>query len=358
MKKLTTLALAAILVLGATTGWAFYKLASTGANMSESAEKFLATLKDEQRSKAVMDYAAPERVDWHFIPKDKRKGLQIREMSQEQRQAAHALLKTALSESGYDKATTIMEMENVLAELQKKSGKTTPLRDPERYYFTVFGKPDGKLRWGLSVEGHHLSLNFVVAEGKVISCTPATFAANPATVMNEVIPSVKKGTRILKGEEQYAFDLLAALNAEQKKTAIIAEKALAEVRAAGEAQPPSTTPDGLAAGKMTDSQVKILKSLIAEYAANWPADVAKERLDAIEKAGFANVHFAWAGAEKPGVGHYYRVQGPTFLIEFVNTQPDSAGNPANHIHCIWRDMEGDFGIAIDRVKNPLAPAKL
>ena len=77
-----------------------------------------------------------------------------------------------------------------------------------------------------------------------------------------------------------------------------------------------------------------------------PAEVATERLSAIEQAGFEKVYFAWMGAEKPGIGHYYKIQGPTFLIEFVNTQADAAGNPANHIHCLWRDMRGDFGIPI------------
>lgn len=344
MKKFLSLVLVALV---ATTGWSFYKLSGTGQELSLQANKFLATLTDDQRAIAALDYDSPARVDWHFIPKDKRKGLQIREMNQQQRQAAHALLKTALSEAGYSKAMQIMEMENLLKTLQAKTGKTTPLRDSERYYFTVFGKPSDAEKWGLSVEGHHLSLSFVIDKGEVISSSPAAFAANPATVMSEVIPSIKKGTQILKNEEQYAFDLLASFTPEQKKQAIIAAKALKEVRAAGEPQPARTSqPEGIAAGSLSPESSKILKALIATYAANWPADVAQERIGAIEKAGFDKVYFAWAGAEKPGIGHYYRVEGPTFQIEFVNTQPDAAGNPANHIHCVWRDVRGDFAIAV------------
>jgi hypothetical protein len=249
-----------------------------------------------------------------------------------------------LSEAGYGKATKIMELESLLAELQK--GKTGPLRDSERYYFAVFGQPIDEGRWGLSIEGHHLSLNFVIEKGNVISSTPTSLCANPAIVMNENIPTIKKGTRVLAKEETLAFELLASFDAEQKKVAIIAEKAPAEIRAAGEPQPPTEAAAGIAADKLTGKQRSVLQSLIEEYANNLPVDVAKERMEAIEREGIGQVHFAWAGAQEPGVGHYYRVQGPTFVIELVNVQPDSAGNPANHIHSIWRDMAGDFALSI------------
>ena len=273
-----------------------------------------------------------------------REGLQIRHMNEAQRKAAHGLLRTVLSEVGYGKATKIMELESLLAELQK--GKTGPLRDSERYYFAIFGQPTADGRWGLSIEGHHLSLNFVIDKGNVISSTPTALCANPAIVMNENVPTIKKGTRVLAKEETLAFDLVTSLTAEQRKAAIIAEKAPGEIRAAGEEQPPKDAPAGIPAEKLTTEQRAILQSLIVEYANNLPADVAKGRLEAIDREGLGQVHFAWAGADKPGVGHYYRVQGPTFLIEFVNVQADSAGNPANHIHSVWRDMTGDFAVAI------------
>ena len=353
MKRHFLLASLFLLALAASSAWSYYRLIGAGEGMTTQATKFLATLSEDQKKVAVMDFDAPERVGWHFIPfpdkdgKPGRKGLQIRNMDDKQRKAAHALLQSALSEIGYSKATQIMAMEGLLKELEKK--KTgSPLRDTERYYFTVFGTPSPDGKWGLSVEGHHLSLNFVVEKGHVTSSTPATFAANPATVMNEILPSIPKGTRILKAEEQLAFDLLGSLTPEQKKVAIIAPQPLTEVRDAGKPQPPTAAPEGIAAAKLTGQQAKTLTSLIDAYAANMPSEVAKDRLNAIEKAGFEKVYFAWAGAEKPGVGHYYKVQGPTFLIEFVNTQADAAGNPANHIHCLWRDMRGDFAIPLQK----------
>jgi hypothetical protein len=316
-----------------------------GVSMRKAADAFLTSLSEEQKKQAALDMDSPRRVEWHFIPKADRKGLQLRDMTDDQRKLAHELLAASLSEVGYKKTSTIMEMENLLLALEK--GKTgTPLRDSLRYYFAVFGTPGDQGKWGLSIEGHHMSLNFVVEEGRVASFSPLALCSNPATVMTQTIPSIKKGQRLLGAEEQLAFDLLASLSAEQKKQAVIAEKALAEVRAAGEPQPPQTAPEGIAAADLEPAQQKVLMQLIDTYLANLPEEVAAHRSAAIEKSGSDKLHFAWAGAEKPGIGHYYRVQGPTFLIEFVNTQPDAAGNPANHIHCLWRSLEGDFGIPV------------
>jgi hypothetical protein len=342
--RLAALSLITVLVIG-TAGWAYFQ-ALPGPAMTDAATKFLGTLTEEQRKTAIVEYDSPKRVDWHFIPKDQRKGLQIRDMNPAQRAAAHALLRSALSQIGNDKAVKIMSLEAILRELESRKEKKGPLRDPERYYFTIFGQPSATSKWGLSVEGHHLSLNFVVENGRVVSSTPTVYGANPAIVMSEVSGGQPKGTRVLAKEEERAFELLASLTPEQRKTAVINAKAPGDVRGAGEAQPSTEPPVGLAASQMTPDQVKTLNALIESYTENLPDQVAQERWSAIRAAEFSKIQFAWAGADKPGVGHYYRVQGPTFVIEFVNTQPDSAGNTANHIHSFWRDMRGDFAIPV------------
>ena len=199
---------------------------------------------------------------------------------------------------------------------------------------------------GLSVEGHHLSFNFVVDQGRIVSSTPQFMAANPAEVKDDYLPEVKLGTRVLAKEESLAFALVNTLSAEQAATAIIADKAPQEIRGAGDPQPPQDTAVGIVASQLQPEQLKLLRELMSEYIQAMPTEVAAQRSTEIEKAGVDKIHFAWAGATKPGIGHYYRVQGPTFLIEFVNTQPDAAGNPANHIHCVWRDMRGDFALPI------------
>ncbi len=327
----------------------------TAANMTAAAQDFVRTLSDEQRQVAVLEYDAPVRTDWHYIPKPSRKGLQIKEMNEAQRAAAHGLLQSALSAVGYSKADKIMQLESVLHELEKsKTGGM--IRDPQRYYVTLFGEPKEDSRWGLSVEGHHLSLNFVVDKGQVASSTPTFFGANPGMLLADYGPGFPKGLRVLAKEEELAFKLVASLTSEQRKAAVIAEKAPSDVRDAGKAAPPISAAEGLAARDMSQEQVALLRALVDVYVNNLPTDVAAERLSAIEQGGYADIKFAWAGADKPGVGHHYRVQGETFLIEFNNTQPDSAGNLANHIHSVWHDLGGNFAIPLAGAKeNPAKP---
>jgi hypothetical protein len=337
------LMLALVLALNV-TAYSAYQLSTAGTSMTSSAQAYLKTLDKEQHAISQLDYDTPQRVAWHFIPKDERKGLQIKHMNEPQRKAAYKLLSDSLSEVGYDKSRKIMALEAVLAELEKDR-KGGNIRDSQRYYVTIFGQPSAESRWGLSFEGHHLSLNFVVEKNKVISSTPAFFAANPSKLMSDGPMGLKKGMEVLGAEENLAFELVNTLNDDQQSTAVIAKKAPREIRAAGEAQPPQTDAEGIAASQLNKSQQKLLKKLIGVYADAMPAQVKRDRLTKIEQAGFDKVYFAWAGAKKPGIGHYYRVQGPSFLIEFVNTQPDVAGNPASHIHCVWRDLAGDFALA-------------
>ena len=335
------LALAACLLLPAGKLTAMV-LRPAAADMTAAANAFLSGLSEEQRAEAALKFDNPARLDWHFIPKDKRKGLQIKQMDAKQRKRAHTLLQSGVSRLGYEKARTIMELESILRELEKER-KGSPLRDPERYYFTVFGRPDEPGRWGWSVEGHHLSLNFVLEGDKLVSVTPAFYGANPAEVRTNLSFGPKRGTRILHAEEDRAFELLTALSAEQRKKAILADKAPAEIRAAAEAQPPKYAPDGVSAADFSDDQTKLLWALLEAYTDNMPPEVGQRRLSEVRESGIEKTYFAWAGPDKPGVGHYYRVQGPTFVIEFCNNQPDASGNPANHIHSVWRQMDGDFG---------------
>ncbi len=232
-------------------------ISSVGTAMTEAAQKFLASLDPAQTAKVVMAFDDPRRLDWHNIPKPERKGLQVRDMNPQQRQLCNGLLKAALSEAGYDKAQKIMALENNLRE-GEKGQKDSPLRDPQRYFLTIFGKPETAGTWGWSFEGHHFSLNFVVRDAQVISDTPSFWGANPATVWIYIPDGPEKGTRTLAAEEQLAFDLLHQLDDAQKKRAIIADKAPAEYRAAGQPQLPHAAPQGLPAADMTEAQRKAL----------------------------------------------------------------------------------------------------
>ncbi len=314
-----------------------------GTQMTQAAQEFLASLGASELAKATMKFDDPARLDWHNIPKPERKGLQVREMSAEQRKRCHHLIAVSLSNTGYEKALKIMALENNLREGEKNL-QGAPLRDPERYFLTIFGKPESSGAWGWSFEGHHFSLNFVVKDGQVMSDTPSFWGANPATVSLFIAGGPEKGTRTLASEEQSAFDLVNSLSDAQRGKAVIADKAPDDYRAAGKPQPPSTAPEGLPASEMTEGQKKILWSLLEAYNGNLAEELSAARLAEIKADGLDRVYFAWAGATKPGVGHYFRVQGPSFVLELVNVQSDPAGNPANHIHSVWRSLKRDFGI--------------
>ncbi len=316
----------------------------TAVAMARAAQQFLASLSPEQRAKGVLTFDDPARLDWHNIPKPVRKGLQLRDLSTEQQTLVHALLKTALSGTGYDKAVKIMALENNLHEGEKKL-TNGPLRDPLRFFLTIFGEPGDRGEWGWSFEGHHLSLNFVIRDGEVISDTPSFWGANPATVRTFVDGGPEVGVRTLADEEQLAFDLLGSLNADQLARTVVAVKAPAEYRAAGKPQPPHTPPAGLRAAEMTGAQKETLRKLLAAYNGHLADDIAAQRMKDIEAGGLDDVYFAWMGAQQPGIGHAYLIQGPTFVLELVNIQSDPAGNPANHIHSVWRSLKGDFGVA-------------
>lgn len=326
-----------------------------GRAMIQAARDFLASLDDAGVAKATMKFDDPARLDWHNIPKPKRKGVQLRDMTPEQRERCHALLRAALSDVGFEKALRILSLENNLRE-GEKGIVGGPLRDPDRYFLTIFGKPESTGVWGWSFEGHHFSLNFVIEDGQVVSDTPSFWGANPATVRVFVEGGPAVGVRTLAQEEQSAFDLVQSLSEEQRKRALIAPRAPAEYRGGGTPQPPQSPPAGLVASAMNDEQRKILWSLLEAYCGNLEAPLAAARLAEIKSAGFEKVHFAWAGATRPGVGHYYRVQGPTFVLELVNVQSDPAGNKANHIHSVWRNMKGDFGIPLEKKVGSVSPA--
>lgn len=318
---------------------------SAGVRMSDAAATLVNSFNDDQKSKALFAFDSKERTNWWFVPlqKDKkplRKGLRLEHMTGEQKEAAKALLRTGTSASGFVKATTIMSLEAVLAELEKNGAN---VRDPGWYFLSIFGTPSKAGKWGWRVEGHHLSLNFVVDRGKIVASTPAFFGANPALIKNETEKGPKKGQRTLSQAEDLAQQLFASLNDDQKKEARQA-KLFPEIEQ-GKPAAHLGAPRGVPAAKMNEKQRDLLMQLIQSYANRRPPEVAEKEMADVKSAGTDKIHFAFAQDDtKPGKPYTYRIQGPTFIIEFLNVQADSAGNPANHIHSCWRDPKGDFGI--------------
>ena len=299
--------------------------------MAAAANKLLATLDAPQAAKATFELKADERLNWHYIPKI-RKGLTLKEMTDPQRQLARALLASGLSQQGFRKATNIMNLELILRELESKDPRM--VRDPELYYFSIFGKPGAKETWGWRVEGHHLSVNFTMVAGQAISGTPSFMGTNPA----EVKEGPQKGWRVLAGEEDLGRQLVKALTEEQRKIAVIETTAPKEILTAADRTVKALAAAGIAQDQLTKPQAEMLLRLVREYLSRNRPDMASEELRKIRRAGLDKIRFAWAGGLERGEGHYYRVQGPTFLLEYDNTQ-----NNNNHIHAVWRDYENDFG---------------
>jgi hypothetical protein len=298
-------------------------------DMAQATKALLTTLTPEQRGKAVIEFQNQERFNWDFVP-HVRNGLPFKELNADQQELGRALLRSGLSPQGYTKATNIIYvLERVLRDLENQSAR----RDSGLYYVTVFGNPD-QSPWGWRVEGHHLSLNFTINRGEVLAVSPSFFGSNPA----EVPQGPHKGLRPLEVEENLARQLVLSLNEAQRKSAIISTTAPREILTGNARKAKPLEPLGISVGQMTDSQREVFRSLIKEYVFRFRSELAEADLQKIERAGFEKICFAWAGALEPGQGHYYRVQGPTFLMEYDKTQ-----NDANHIHTAWRDFENDFG---------------
>lgn len=324
--------------------------------MAGAAKKFLESLTPEQRQLATFAFEGDERTHWNFIPTEifPRNGLTVKQMSAPQRALAHELLKAGLSQRGYMTATQVMELENVLAAIeaaQRAAAALAPpaapleanralIRDPERYFFSIFGTPSTRNTWGWRVEGHHMSLNFTLVNGRLVAGSPSFFGSNPA----EVREGPKKGTRVLGAEEDAGRLLLAALDSAQREKAIITNIAPNDIVTLNKVKVDPLSPTGIPASELTASQRTLLRKLINVYAGYMADDIAADRLTRIEKAGWGKVAFAWAGALERGQKHYYRVQGPTFLIEYDNSQ-----NDGNHVHAVWRDFNGDFGADLLRL---------
>ena len=296
---------------------------------AQAADRFLATLDEPQKAKAAIPFGDDGRTTFKYTPGN-RAGLPLKEMSDEQRVAAMALLDSALSEKGKLKVNQIMLLEGILAEMENNP----TYRDNQRYFVSIFGKPGDPEGWGWRFEGHHLSVNITLVAGQDIAVTPSFMGSNPG----EVREGPHKGLRVLAEEEDLARTLVTTLLAADRKDVIFSEKPPAEILTGEKREVSALDPVGIPAAAMSEAQQTALLDLIAAYTGRYRAEIAAADMAAIKKAGIGKIRFGWAGGTKPGDAYYYRIQGPTFLMECANVQ-----NGANHVHAAWRDFTGDFG---------------
>ena len=307
-------------------------------DMATAAQRFILSLDDKAKKEAVFSWKDKERERWHFVPGNfikpngKRLGLTLGNMKPAQRTLAHALLASGLSHRGHLEASTIMILEQILFEMEGRD-----IRDPSLYHLSIFGKPDASGTWGWRFEGHHLSLNFTLVNGRIFSVTPSFWGASPA----EVKEGAFKGLKVLADEENKARKFVRSLSPPQRNMAILSDKAPRDIYSGQDSTVDRKTffpPQGLPITKMNSRQKGWLNEIVQAY-------VLKHRPEIVEQVSSRNplldpenTYFAWAGSQKAGEGHYYRIQTPKFLFEYDSTQ-----NDANHVHAVWRDFDGDFG---------------
>lgn len=336
---------------------AAYQSLKTEALMANAANRLLVSLDRMQRMGTVFPMDAPERENWHYFPETGfadeygyvRNGITFKDMDPKQRHLAYGLLSTGLGRAGFVKVMDVMALEEIVRVIEDD---TTGYRDTERFHFTVFGTPSMTGDWGWRVEGHHVSLHYAIRDGVLVATTPTFLGANP----HEVPQGLHKGMRALEREEDLARALLISLDASGRERAIFDKQApydivtLADKRVELEG-----SPQGIPASDLSDGQYEDLLGLIGEYASVMPPEIAAKRIQEARGTPRDQLFFGWAGdidrpAAKPIeigskttenrhlAGNYYRIQSPTFLIEYANTQ-----NQSNHSHAVWRDFAGDFG---------------
>lgn len=306
------------------------RLAAAGGEMASAAKRLLGSLTAEQRQKMTFTLEDAHRTEWFFVP-IARKGVPLKELGQPQRALVQDLLKAGLGQQGQKMTNEIVELDKVLAELEKDPVR----RDPEKYYVSIFGTPAPAGTWGWRFEGHHVSHNFTIVSGKLIATTPQFLGANPAIVR---VKGPFEGRQVLRAEEDLGRALFESLDAGQKTQALFAKEAPAEIVSKNDPKIDPLAPAGIVAKGFTAKQQAALKALLVQHTVRLNEALGQQRLERALKAGIEKIGFAWAGGAAKGEKYYYRVQGPAFLIEVDNTQ-----NNGNHIHTVWRDFEGDFG---------------
>ncbi len=288
------------------------------ASIGEAAAAFLASLDGPALSRATYPFADPERQRWHWtvLSSFPRNGLPLTEMSEEQRGLALALLRASLSEAGYRKDRGIMALQRDLG------------GDPDGYYVTIFGTP-GTEPWGWRLEGHHLSRHFTVAGGRV-AAAPFFLGALPTV---DVV-----GLRVMEREEEAARELVRSLLAAGRADAVFQAASLTEHLTQNLPRVEPLDPAGVALAEFDEGQRALALEIVGTYLGTLAPEAATPIADRIDAAGVDALTFGWAGSVEPRQPHYYRLQGPTFLLEFDNSR-----NGGAHIHSVWRDFEQDFG---------------
>lgn len=335
---------------------------SASAAISSSARRLLDALSPELRKRIAFSFDDAGRKDWSNLPvalppelantdvpppndSYPRKGLPLTLMDDQGRLAVHDLLRSSLSSRGYAKVAAILRRE-----MFRNAGRADrPYGTFGSYFVDLFGRPGGAQPWGWQLDGHHLALNFTVANGTT-SAVPAFWGASPDLIKT----GPEAGFRALGYERAKGFALVQSFDQAQQRKAVVRPVVPEDLFAMPPHDKAPQQYEGLPATAMTADQRMLLWSLIEEFIGNQPDEVARRHRTRIEKDGIGKVHFAWMGpTDDQGKSVYYRVHGPSILIEYDNTRTPAATKRAaesktldldsNHIHTVVRDPSDDYG---------------
>ncbi len=301
--------------------------------VARAASAFLAALPGELRPRAERALDDPDRTRWAFVP-GRYAGIEFGDLDATSMACAHELLHALLSASGYAETLAIVALEDVLHDLEGRDGHDVTHRDPRRYTLLVCGDPTPDGAFAVRMQGHHVSLHFTFADGRLVGAMPHFLGSNP----HERRDAPHAGERVLAAEEDLARALLTSLDPAQRAAASVAERAPADVQLGPAATFAAVdAAEGLPASRLTAAQRDALWQIVEHFAHHLRGEFAAQELARLASQR-DSLHFIWAGGVERGQGHYWRVQGETFAIEYDNTQ-----NDANHVHCVWRDRDRDFG---------------
>jgi hypothetical protein len=332
---------------------------ATGKTVA-AAKAFLATLDDAARAKVSFVFNSDQKSKWSNLPVGmyKRNGLRWGDLSAAQREAALKLLATALSKQGLQKVKEIMEGDEVLKTSQsgrdggpiggppggsppngpggRGGGMSGPNFGRDEYYLALLGTPSLEEPWMIQFGGHHLAINLTIV-GKSNVLTPSLPAAQPATykLNGETV-------RPLGRENDKSFALINALDAEQQKQAILNYQVSDLVLGPGE-EGKTIQPEGIKVSALNAAQKEKVLDLVHEWVGILNDEAAAAKMAEI-KANLPETWFAWSGPTTNGSSAYFRIQGPTLLIEYSPQRSrGSGGLDLNHIHTIYRDPTNDYG---------------
>lgn len=313
------------------------KSATPTPRAAAAAAAFLDGLDEKQRAKAVYDFDSAKKSNWSNLPVTfvPRNGVRMGDLTKEQRSKAMAILASVLSKDGYQKVVDIMDGDQKLAEGgggkgPKGKGKGGPMFGTDEYYLAIFGKPSETEPWMVQFGGHHLGVNVTVI-GKHFILTPTHTGTQPALFRRD-----GKEVRPLGLENDTAFKLVKSLDEKQKAQAVVGERPQGELLLGPGRDGKTIEPNGVKGSALTAAQQATLLELIGAWVNMVEPDAASARLAAI-KDRIADTYFAWSGPTETGKAAYFRVQGPTVVIEYA---PQGS---TDHIHTVIRNPEDDYG---------------